>query len=280
MNSQKKHFYPAALTIAGSDSGGGAGIAADLRTFNALGVFGCCAITAVTSQNPASVSRIDPVPAEGVAAQIKAVTDKISISYAKTGMLFSSETVLAVANEIKRCALKIVCDPVMVSTSGSVLLKEDAIETMKSELFPLAKWITPNIPEAELILGTKISGVDDMFEAALTLSNTYKTSVLLKGGHLKSDNICDTVAKDGKVYLLSSPQLEVPPFASHGTGCTLSAALAAALALDFPWKRAICESKAFVFGSLSQCVEIGKNVYAMYPPVEDSLPLIKLSLVE
>ncbi len=280
MNNQKKDFYPVALTVAGSDSGGGAGIAADLRTFNALGVFGCCAVTAVTSQNPTVVSRIDPVPAEGVAAQIKAVTDKISVSYAKTGMLFSSETVMALANEIKRCGLKIVCDPVMVSTSGSMLLKEDAVEAVKNEIFPLAKWITPNIPEAELILGREISNIDDMLEAALTISNTYKSSVLLKGGHLKSDNICDAVAKDGKIYTLSSPKLELPAFASHGTGCTLSAAMTALLALDFPWKRAICESKAFVFGSLSQSVEIGKNIHAMYPPVEDSLPLIKLSLVE
>ena len=280
MNTQKKHFYPVALTIAGSDSGGGAGIAADLRTFNALGVFGCCAITAVTSQNPVTVNRIDPVDPEGVAAQIRTVTDKISVNYAKTGMLFSRGTVLAVAGEIKRNGLKTVCDPVMVSTSGSVLLKEDAIEAVKNEIFPLAKWITPNIPEAELILGMKISNIDDMLEAALKFSNTYKTSVLLKGGHLKSDNICDVVARDGKVYILSSPELELPPFAAHGTGCTLSAAMAAAFALDFPWKRAICESKAFVFGSLSQSVEIGKNIHAMYPPVEDSLPLIKLSPVE
>ena len=276
----KERFYPVAMTIAGSDSGGGAGVAADLRTFNALGVFGTCAITAVTAQNPAAVRRIDPIPASGVAAQIEAVLENIAVSYCKSGMLFAAETVAAVAETVAKHHLKLVCDPVMVSTSGSRLMQEDAIATAKKELLPLASWLTPNIPEAELLLETGITGETGMIAAAKKLASQYQCAVWLKGGHADNANCVDIIVKEGKTYTLTTPRLEVPPFASHGTGCTLSAALAATLALGMPWKQAVCESRAFVYGSLAQCVPVGKKIHAMYPPVEDSIQLVKLTAVE
>ena len=165
-NNPKNEIYPAALSIAGSDSGGGAGIQADLRTFNAFGVYGCTAITAVTSQNPKKVARIDAIPAEGVVSQIETVLEAIRVRCAKTGMLFSAEIVSAVAACMARHELPLVVDPVMVSTSGSMLLKEDAVEALKNELFPLADWITPNLPEAELLLGRKLKGEADYIDAA------------------------------------------------------------------------------------------------------------------
>ena len=146
-NGKKAAYYPGALTIAGSDSGGGAGIEADLRTFNALGVFGCAAITAVTAQNPLRVTRIDAVPGPGVAAQIDAVLEKIAVRCAKTGMLFTAENVRAVAEVVKRRKLELICDPVMVSTSGHKLMEDEALSAMAEELLPLASWITPNLPE-------------------------------------------------------------------------------------------------------------------------------------
>ena len=275
----KPKFYPTAMSVAGSDSGGGAGIAADLRTFNALGVFGTFAITAVTSQNPAVVRRIDPLEPAAVTAQIDAVMEKISVKYIKTGMLFSAEIVAAVAEAIKKYRFKVVCDPVMVSTSGSRLLKKDAIEAM-NEVLAQASWITPNIPEAELLTGKKITSLPEMLDAAGELGERFKNTVLLKGGHLGGERACDVIYRDGKLYTLDAPLLDVPELASHGTGCTLSSALTAMLALDLPWKQAVCGSKAFVYGSLCQCVEIGSGTFAMYPPTEDFISLIKLNEVE
>lgn len=276
----KNQFYPAAMTVAGSDSSGGAGIAADLRTFNALGVYGCCAITAVTAQNPAAVRRIDPLPAAGVTAQIDAVMENIAVRYCKSGMLFSAENVHAVAEAVKKHSLKLVCDPVMISTSGTHLLKDDAIAAVKEELLPLAEWITPNIPEAEMLWGEKISGMENMKEAALALAEKFACSVWLKGGHSSGSGCIDIIVRDRKVYTLTTPRLDVAPLTTHGTGCTLSAAFAATLALELPWKRAVCESRAFVYGSLAQSVEIGRKVSAMYPPVEDSIQFVKLAEAE
>ena len=276
----KMQFYPVAMTVAGSDSGGGAGIAADLRTFNALGVFGTCAISAVTAQNPAAVRRIDPLPAAAITAQIDAVMEKIAVKYCKSGMLFSTENIVALAASVKKHQLRLICDPVMVSTSGSKLLQDDAIEAVKSELLGLAAWLTPNIPEAELLCNKKITTIDDMLLAAASLGEKYSASILLKGGHLNGKNITDVVCRDGKLYTVSSPSVQIPPLASHGTGCTLSAAMTAMFALDLPWKQVICESKAFVYGSLVQTVEIGAGTIAMYPPSEDSIHLIRLEEVE
>ncbi len=278
-NNPKNKIYPAALTIAGSDSGGGAGIQADLRTFNAFGVYGCTAVTAVTSQNPKRVTRIDPVAAEGVSAQIDAVMDAVAIRHAKSGMLFSAEIVEAVADAVKRHKLPLVLDPVMVSTSGSVLLEQSAIEALKKELLPLAEWITPNLPEAELLLGRKLCSERDCLDAARECHEKWGASILLKSGHAPAGKFADDfVCREGQLYRLRSRRLPERG-CSHGTGCTLSAAITAALALEMPWKNALCEAKAFVLGSMEEFVEIGRGVMAMYPPVEDRIDQVRLEKV-
>ncbi len=270
--------YPVALTIAGSDSGGGAGIQADLRTFNAYGVFGCSAIAAITSQNPTEVTRIDALPAAAVTAQIAAVCDKLAVRYAKTGMLFNAEIISAVADQVVERKLPLVCDPVMVSTSGRELLEKAAIRTLCDRLLPVAKWITPNLPEAELLLGQKLPDPEQAAAGAEKLAKKFGVSVILKGGHrLGKESACDLVAHGGKLYTLTSPVVKTAPLTAHGTGCTLSAAITAGLALGIAWKAAICEAKSFVFGSLSEAVNIGAGIDAMYPPTEDTLKLIKLA---
>ena len=263
-------FYPVALTVAGSDSGGGAGLQADLRTFNAFGVFGCSAVTAVTSQNPLEVRRVDALGADSVRTQLDAVLDKLAVRWAKSGMLADAETVRVVAETVRKRKLPLVCDPVMVSTSGAELLSPDAAEAVAEELLPEAKWITPNIPEAERLLGIGINSFAECAEAALRLFERCGASVLLKTGHARfGEAAADVVCRDGKLYVLSAPRIETPPCAAHGTGCTLSAALAAAFAAGASWKLALCEAKAFVLGSLSENACVGPGIFAMYPPVED-----------
>lgn len=281
--SQKKNdlnTYPVALTIAGSDSGGGAGIQADLRTFNALGVFGCSAITAITSQNPHTVNRVDGIPAAGVTAQIDTILEAINVKWCKSGMLFSAEIVEATAASIKRHNLYLVCDPVMVSTSGAKLLDTGAIDKIRTELLPLAKWITPNLSEAELLLETTITTIKEADIAAKKLYDKFGASILLKGGHAKSKRAGDVVCHEGKLWHLSSPRVAVPELTTHGTGCTLSAALTALFALDTGWKAALCDAKAFVLGSLQENVLIGKNLQAMYPPTEDMLDHVILEVAQ
>lgn len=277
-NNREIELYPTALTIAGSDSGGGAGIEADLRTFNAFGVYGCVALTAVTSQNPLEVRRVDPVPAEGVRCQIETVMDRIPVRFAKSGMLCNAEIVETVVRVVEERGLRLVCDPVMVSTSGARLLSEEAVELVREQLIPNADWITPNIPEAELLLGRRLSGPEDFQRAALDCYERWGVSVLLKTGHARNGGkaAVDFVCREGKVYRLSSPRLTGVETASHGTGCTLSAALTAAFALELPWEQALCEAKAFVLGSLREAVMIAPEIPAMYPPVEDSVGQVRL----
>ncbi|MDD3886333.1 MAG: bifunctional hydroxymethylpyrimidine kinase/phosphomethylpyrimidine kinase [Victivallaceae bacterium] len=273
--------YPTAMTIAGSDSGGGAGIEADLRTFSAFGVFGCAAITAVTSQNPREVRRVDALPPEAVRCQIETVLDEIDVRWVKTGMLFNSAIVEAVADLVVGRKLKAVIDPVMVATSGATLLENSAIKSVCGKLIPAAQWITPNLPEAELLLGRRLATWQERFDAALECYEKWGVSTLLKSGHAPDDgsgSIADCVCRKGELFELSSPRLP-DCGATHGTGCTLSSALAAALAMDAPWKQALCEAKAFVFGSLVENVRVGRKVTAMYPPVEeysDQVRLVKI----
>ncbi len=262
--------YPVALTIAGSDSGGGAGIQADLRTFNAFGVFGCSAITAITSQNPLAVRRIDPLPPEAVAAQLAAVFEAVQIGCIKTGMLGGAATIQAVAEGLTNRPCKLVVDPVMVATSGARLLPDEALEVLRTVLLPLADWLTPNLPEAELLLGRPLRQRDEMRRGAQECAERWQCSCVLKGGHAAGDrdNAVDIVAHDGKLYELSSPRIAVEKYCDHGTGCTFSAALAAGLALDMPWKKALASAKGFVLGSLAEAVQIGPKLQAMYPPEE------------
>ena len=275
-------FYPVALTIAGSDSGGGAGVQADLRTFNALGVFGTSAITAITSQNPAEVRRIDAIPAEGVAAQIETVLDRLAVKCAKSGMLFSAPVVETVAAIVAERKIPLICDPVMVSTSGAPLLRDDAVEAVKRTLIPRASWITPNIPEAALLTGRSIGSRAECLAAARECFDRWGVSVLLKTGHADfgRGEAADFVVRDGKCFELVSPRLELTGFTAHGTGCTLSAAIAAGFALDFGWEECIREAKAFVLGSLREHVRVGEGIDAMYPPAEDSFGLVALRPVK
>ena len=269
MKNSEREYYPAALSIAGSDSGGGAGIQADLRTFAAFGVFGCTAITAITAQNPREVTRVDAIPVEGVEAQIKAVLSAIAVKAVKTGMLFDADIIKCVAGCLKDKNLQLIIDPVMVSTSGTRLLQEDASEALINELMPLASWITPNIPEAELLAGRKLQSREDLIRAAKEFSERWNCSVIVKTGHLdnNTDVASDIVYHDGKVFELSSPHLPDTK-AAHGTGCTLSSALTAALSLEIPWKKALRMAKGFVYGSLLESVNIGRGIEAMYPPAE------------
>ncbi len=269
MKSNEREFYPAALTIAGSDSGGGAGIQADLRTFAAFGVFGTSAITAVTAQNPLEVTRVDAIPTVGVDAHIKAVLSAMEVRAVKTGMLLNAEIIKITAQNLAGKNLSLVIDPVMVSTSGARLLEEDAIAVLKDELRPLASWMTPNVPEAELLLGREIKTNEDAIKAAIEFGHRWDCSVILKAGHLdvKSNVAADIVYHAEKVYELSSPRV-ADCKAAHGTGCTLSSALVAALALGIPWKKALRMAKGFVYGSLEESITVGSKVDAMYPPGE------------
>jgi len=181
-----------ALTVAGSDSGGGAGIQADLKTFGALGVFGTSAITAVTAQNTVRVTRIQEIEPEVVAAQIDAVAQDIGVDAAKTGMLASRSIAHAVAAALKRNTIpNLVVDPVMVSKTGARLLEEDAIATLKSEILPLAEFVTPNLPEAEVLSGRKISDAETMRDAARRILDLGPARVVIKGGHSDGPNVVD-----------------------------------------------------------------------------------------
>lgn len=264
-----KKEIPVALTVAGSDSGGGAGIQADLRTFSALGVFGASAITAITSQNPAEVTRVDGLPPEGVVAQIETVFSKLQIAAVKTGMLFSAEIIDAVANTLAAKKCPIVVDPVMISTSGSKLLKDDALVMLQEKILPLADWITPNIPEAELISGMTIRSMKDAAAAAEKIAAKWNTGVILKGGHAEGDNeAADVVCTAERIFKLSAQRLSLPPYAAHGTGCTLSSAIAANLAKGMSDIDALIAAKAFVLGSLHEARAIGNGVFGMFPPAD------------
>jgi hydroxymethylpyrimidine kinase/phosphomethylpyrimidine kinase len=276
-----KKYYPSALTVAGSDSGGGAGIQADLRTFSAFGVYGCSVITAVTAQNPYKVSRVDPLPADSVAAQLTAALEAFSINSVKTGMLFSVDIIEAIAPFFEQLSVPIVVDPVMVSTSGAKLLEESAVEMIKERIFPAASWITPNIPEAELLLGGSIAGLNDMKEAAQECSIRWDCGCVLKGGHAGAvkGKMSDIVAYKGKVLQLTSPAIDAK-IAAHGTGCTFSSAIAASFALGLHWKEALASAKSFVYGSLAEAVQLGGKLHAMYPPTESCLENVSLGRIK
>ncbi len=222
---------PVALTIAGSDSGGGAGIQADLKTFAALGVFGTTAITCLTAQNPREVAGVHPAPPEFVAEQIRAVLRGFRVRAAKTGMLFSAEIIAAAADALARAEdpFPLVVDPVMVATSGARLLREDAVEALRERLLPLATVVTPNLPEAEILLGEPIPDVDSARRAAGELAARLGAACLVKGGHLEEgEEVVDLLGWKGDVLEFRSPRIR--GVSTHGSGCTLSAAIAAGLA--------------------------------------------------
>lgn len=280
MNSRSIKKFPSALTIAGSDSGGGAGIQADLRTFSAFKVFGYSAICAVTAQNPLKVSKIDLMTPESVTAQITAVRETFSPEAVKTGMLGSSALIEAVAEALYGLAVPLIVDPVMIAGSGALLLPQDAVDALRKKLLPLASWVTPNIPEAEALTGVKIATIADLEPAARRFSEMWNCGCILKGGHLPDGNIAsDVVCFKGELYKLSSPIVAIHGNTSHGTGCTLSAAFAAVLALGKTWQDAIREAKAFVYGSLLENVQLSEQVCAMYPPQQKRVDEISMKLL-
>lgn len=239
--------YNTVLTIAGSDSGGGAGIQADIKAISAMGCFATSAITAITAQNTLGVDAVHPVPLDILAAQIDAVLSDIGTDAIKIGMLHSAEVVSLVADKIEQYGItNVVLDPVMVSTSGHKLIEENAIEIMKNRLIPLARVITPNLPEAEILSGCTITAQQEFPQIATLLSHNNSTSVLLKAGHLNGDTLTDYFynAEDGSMTLLPSKRVDTRN--THGTGCTLSSALAAALARGESLTEAAISAKRYI----------------------------------
>jgi hydroxymethylpyrimidine/phosphomethylpyrimidine kinase len=251
----KRYKYPAVLTIAGSDSGGGAGIQADLKTFSALGCFGTSAITAITAQNTLGVTGIHSIPAAIVQAQIKAVMEDIKPAAIKIGMVHSIELVEAIAVQLKQYSLPIVVDPVMVATSGDKLIEDNTIELLKQELFPLAEVVTPNLDEAEILAGMQVNNVEDMKVAGRIILQTGCRSVLVKGGHLKGDRLYDVfMHKNGTVQVCESEAIASDN--THGTGCTLSSAIASFIAIGHPLTEAIEQARQYVYNAIDH----GKDV--------------------
>lgn len=239
-----------ALTIAGSDSSGGAGLQADLKTFTVLGVYGASVVTALTAQNTRGVSGIFPVPPDFVAQQIAAVATDLDIGAVKTGMLSNKETVRAVADALKQHRLRpLVVDPVMVATSGDALLEPDAMEALRSELVPLADLLTPNLAEAARLLDQPVAQNEAEMEAqARALVALGCKAVVVKGGHGTEAEAVDILVEGGHVTRLALPRIDTPN--THGTGCTFSAAVAALLAQGAPLSTAVCAAKRFVHDAL------------------------------
>jgi hydroxymethylpyrimidine/phosphomethylpyrimidine kinase len=250
-----------ALTIAGSDSGGGAGIQADLKTFAAFGVYGTSAVTAVTAQNTKGGSAWEPVSTELVIAQIETVASDIPPSAVKTGMLATAAIVEAVAATIEELELpNLVVDPVMVAKGGQRLLHDDAVAALVAELLPRAEVITPNIPEAEALVGFPVRTLDDMREAARRIRKLGPRVVVLKGGHLPPSGSDPGVCTDVVSSALGDFDVRGPLVASrhtHGTGCTFAAAITAALALGQPMEQAIRGARDFVEGAIRNAPQIG-----------------------
>ncbi|MEM2001753.1 MAG: bifunctional hydroxymethylpyrimidine kinase/phosphomethylpyrimidine kinase [Candidatus Methanomethylicaceae archaeon] len=254
---------PTVLTIAGSDSGGGAGIEADLKTFASIGVHGLVALTAVTAQNTTGVIGVHELPPEMVSLQIEAVVRDIGVDFAKTGMLSSSTIIREVAKAIKKFGLKVVVDPVMVAKSGAPLLRSEAVLSLKEELIPLAEVITPNLDEAEALTGMEINSVEDSIKAGKYLLSLGPKAVVVKGGHLKGDAVDILCTSEGSVKEYRSPRVESST--THGTGCTFSSAIAAYLALGLSLEDAVKEAKNFVLNAILYGLKIGKGVGPVEP---------------
>ena len=273
--SENKNMYPVALTVAGSDSCGGAGIQADLRTFAAYGVYGASTVTAITAQTPDKITQVEPLSGKLVLAQLESIFSALTVNTVKIGMLANADIIEALAKTLNaHKPQNIIIDPVLISSSGTGLLDKKAIDILKSVLLPYATWFTPNVSEVEALTGLKIKNHEDMADAALHCSELWDCVTIIKGGDFKPNGkpkrIIDIMASYGKVYELSAKRVKIPKgfgeSFSHGTGCTFSSAIAASLALDMHWKDVVIGSKAFVLGSLTETVIIGDDVCAMYPP--------------
>jgi hydroxymethylpyrimidine/phosphomethylpyrimidine kinase len=245
-----------ALTIAGSDSGGGAGIQADLKTFAAHGVYGTSAITALTAQNTRGVTGVHTVPAEFVTQQIEAVAGDIGCDAVKTGMLATSAIVEAVAAAVEALELpNLVVDPVMIAKGGDRLLDDDGVHALRATLLRLARVVTPNVPEAEVLTGMTIRSLDDMRAAAARILTLGPRAVIVKGGHLSGEESIDLLLHAGGEARLAAPRLDVRH--THGTGCTFAAALAARLAWGHSLDEAARGAKEYVTGAMRHGIDVG-----------------------
>jgi len=248
-----------ALTIAGSDSGGGAGIQADLKTFQELKVFGMSALTAVTAQNTLGVQGVFPMEPEAVAKQIQSVGEDIGVDALKTGMLFNAEIIGAVSEKIKQFRWdKVVVDPVMIAKGGASLLKQEAVSAMKKHLLPVCLVVTPNIPEAEVLTGMSIRSMDDKKEAARRIHEMGAKYVVIKGGHDEDTSKSVDLLFDGIDFELFST-LRMTTRNTHGTGCTFSAAIAAQLAKGASVYEAVSVAKEFIQAAIEEPLNIGKG---------------------
>ena len=247
-----------ALTIAGSDSGGGAGIQADLKTFAAHRVFGTCAITAVTAQNTLGVTMWRAVASDLVTAQIEAVAGDLGVDAVKVGMLANAAIVEAVAAAIAELDLPhVVVDPVMIAKGGDRLLEEEAVAAIRAELLPLAHVVTPNVPEAEVLSGRTIRSVDDMRTAGERILGLGPRVVLVKGGHLEGPESIDVVCTAHEVFELRGPRIDTRH--THGTGCTLSSAIAANLALGLDDRPALSRARDYLDGAIRHAPGLGRG---------------------
>lgn len=271
MNTEIISRVPVALTIAGSDSGGGAGIQADLRTFAFHCVHGTSAVTCVTAQNTLGVARVDAMPPEAVVAQIQAVVEDIGVQAAKTGMLLNKEIIAAIAQQVEALQIdNLVVDPVMVSRTGAQLIDDDAVKTLCQQLIPKAAIITPNRYEAQILSGLPINSLDDMRAAAQVIHRNLKAkAVLVKGGGMQGNMRGVDIWFDGqKLETLTTQQVDTKN--THGTGCTLSAAIAANLAQGENLRQAVQQAKDYVTTALTYALNIGQG----QGPVGHFFPLL------
>lgn len=261
--STTENIHSCCLTIAGSDSGGNAGVQADLRAFHSYGFHACTVFTALTAQNPFGVSAVHDVPAPFVASQLNAVLGTYSIAALKTGMLSNPSAIEVVAEKLKGCSdIKKVIDPVMIATSGAKLISDDAIAKLRSLLIPLATLITPNIPEALTLSprdysGSSLSGIELQTELAKALNGEYGVAALVKGGHGEGASAVDVLCDEsGAIHTFTAQRIE-SPVSTHGTGCSMAAALAAELALGRALHEAVRGAKRYVFSAIESSYLVG-----------------------
>ncbi|MEM1649571.1 MAG: bifunctional hydroxymethylpyrimidine kinase/phosphomethylpyrimidine kinase, partial [Sulfolobales archaeon] len=253
----KKRIIPTALTIAGVDSGGGAGIAADLKTFAAIGVHGLVAVTSVTAQNTYSVMGIQDISPQMVELQIRAVADDMGVDAAKTGMLSNPEIVRTVARVVRSYGFPLVVDPVIYAKSGARLLLEEAVEVLERELLPEALIVTPNRMEAEKLAGMKIHSLEDAEIAATKISREYGVrAVVVKGGHMEGSSSVDVLYYEGTIRRFETPRVEG---CTHGTGCSFSAAIAAYIAKGFDLVESVRRAKEFIYNAILRSYKIGRG---------------------
>ena len=250
-----------ALTIAGSDSSGGAGIQADLKTMTMNGVYAMSAITALTAQNTTGVRAVEETAPDFLRQQIDAVFEDIYPDAVKIGMVASCELIRVIADRLRFYkARNVVVDPVMVATSGSALIKSDAVQTLTEELLPLATVVTPNIPEAEILSGMRIGNAEEMVKAVERIGSDHHCAVLLKGGHSVND-ANDLLWADGEITWFEGKRIDNPN--THGTGCTLSSAIAANLAKGFTLTESVRRAKEYISGALAAMLDLGKGAGPM-----------------